>query len=67
MKAPKYTRSICVGGLGVLAAASLLAAALPAVAEVTATPVSIDAPIDQEPWAPSQNLQSAAQDQTTSI
>lgn len=67
MKAPKYSRSICVGGLGVLAAASLLAAALPAVAEVTSTPVSIDVPIDQEPWAPSQNLQSVALDQLIRI
>ena len=33
MKAPKYTKTVCIGGLGVLAAASLLAAALPAVAQ----------------------------------
>ena len=33
MKAPKHTRSVCIGGLAVLAAGSLLAAALPANAQ----------------------------------
>ncbi len=32
MKAPKYTRSFCIGGMGLLAAASLIAAALPVIA-----------------------------------
>gem|GEM_PF-6285074 len=29
MKAPKYTKTVCVWGMGLLAAASLIAAALP--------------------------------------
>ena len=33
MKAPKHTRSVCIGGLAALAAGSLLAAALPASAQ----------------------------------
>ena len=33
MKAPKYTKTVCIGGMGLLAAASLLAAALPASAQ----------------------------------
>ena len=33
MKAPKHTRTLCIGGLAVLAGGSLLAAALPAQAQ----------------------------------
>lgn len=33
MKAPKHMKTVCVGGMGLLAAASLLAAALPANAQ----------------------------------
>ena len=37
MKAPKYTKSVCIGGLGLLAAASLIAAALPVSAQAAET------------------------------
>lgn len=44
MKAPKYTKSVCIGGLGLLAAASLIAAALPAAAQEAASVSQFERP-----------------------
>lgn len=44
VKAPKYTKSVCIGGLGFLAAASLIAAALPASAQAASSVSEFERP-----------------------